>query len=326
MGLSMCVSSKARNNPALALKEYEAQISSEYGDIVIGADVEAETFDWRLTSKRAGWIQMSKVFASAGFSGCRKRRDRGSDHENLVLMFVEDGYFSVSQFKRETQVGPQSMVLMDGNASLEAVQKGPTSGLAFRLPTNLLRAQHRTIQSGCAISVEADRGCAAVLRDLMLSLWSNQEHISPRDMRSIPASLTHLVGLVFIPDDGNGDIGKQAQFDRIGNAIDAELGNPDLSPEMVAEQLGLSRSSLYSSLQWAGTTFSRLVIEKRLEQCRQSLLNTGAADRPILDIALGWGFQSPSHFSRKFAERFGESPSAFRNRMVNLAINAGDVH
>lgn len=326
MGLSMCMSSDARRDPALALKEYEAHISSEYGDIVIGADLEAESFDWRLTSKSAGWIQMSRVFASAGFSGSRKRKDSSSEHEHLVLMFVEDGYFSVSQFKRETQVGPQSMVLMDGNASLEAVQKGPTAGLAFRLPTNLLRAQHRTIQSGCAISVEANKGCAAILRDLMLSLWSNQDSLTPREMHSIPASLTHLVGMVFVPEEGTPDTNRQAQFDRIVNRMEAELGNPDLTPENLAEQMGLSRSSLYSALQWAGTSFSRLMIEKRLERCRQSLLDMGAADRPILDIALGWGFQSPSHFSRKFAERYGETPSAFRNRMMTHANKTGSAN
>ena len=326
MNLSMCVSSEARTNPVLALKEYEAHISSEYGNIVIGPDQEAETFDWRLTTRRAGWIQMSRVFASAGFSGSRKRWEQSFDQDNLVLMFVEDGHVAISQFKRETHVGPQSMVLMDGNASLEAVQKGPTSGLAFRLPTNLLRAQHRTIQSGCAISVEADRGCAAVLRDLMLSLWSNQEYMSTKEMLSIPASLTHLVGLVFVPEVESPDSNRQAQFERIVSAIEAELGNAELAPEMLAEKLGISRSSLYSSFQWAGTTFSRLVIDKRLERCRQSLLNAGAADRPILDIALGWGFQSPSHFSRKFAERYGEAPSAFRSRMVKLAVNSGEVN
>jgi len=37
-----------------------------------------------------------------------------------------------------------------------------------------------------------------------------------------------------------------------------------------------------------------------------------AQTRPITDIALSWGFNSPSHFSRVFREHTGKSPSEFR--------------
>jgi len=49
-----------------------------------------------------------------------------------------------------------------------------------------------------------------------------------------------------------------------------------------------------------------------LDACIRELQHPMAQTRPITDIALSWGFNNLSHFSRVFREHTGMSPSEFR--------------
>ncbi len=48
---------------------------------------------------------------------------------------------------------------------------------------------------------------------------------------------------------------------------------------------------------------------RRLTRAARELVDT---DRPILEIALRWGWESQAGFTRRFTERFGRSPGVFR--------------
>ena len=51
---------------------------------------------------------------------------------------------------------------------------------------------------------------------------------------------------------------------------------------------------------------------RRVERCADDLRDPGQAHRPITDICFSWGFNSTSHFSRLFKERFGVTPRGYR--------------
>jgi len=57
---------------------------------------------------------------------------------------------------------------------------------------------------------------------------------------------------------------------------------------------------------------SRYVWMRRVERCADDLRDPGQAHRPITDICFSWGFNSTSHFSRLFKERFGVTPRGYR--------------
>ncbi|MFO0490710.1 MAG: helix-turn-helix transcriptional regulator, partial [Curvibacter sp.] len=59
-------------------------------------------------------------------------------------------------------------------------------------------------------------------------------------------------------------------------------------------------------------TLAQYIQTLRLEACIRDLHHPMAQSRPITDIALSWGFNNASHFSRVFREHTGMSPSEFR--------------
>lgn len=91
--------------------------------------------------------------------------------------------------------------------------------------------------------------------------------------------------------------------------IEQDLTHPWRSKE-VAAYFAMSEATMRRWLARAGQSFSRILINTRLE-AGLSLLQT--TDYPISRIALDCGFKTPSHFSDSFKERFGIAPKAIRS-------------
>ncbi|WP_438348177.1 helix-turn-helix transcriptional regulator [Paenibacillus sp. FA6] len=68
---------------------------------------------------------------------------------------------------------------------------------------------------------------------------------------------------------------------------------------------------LRSYKQLFGMTPHQFLTEVRLQEAKRLLLGT---DKPVTDICLEVGFQSPSSFSSLFSKRFALSPSKFRQK------------
>lgn len=300
-----------------SLAEYEAAISDEYAPLALETVDNSIPFRSTLASRSLGWMRMSRVHASSSFSGYRKAKSHPDRREELVLMLVEEGWFSVVQHGRKTECGANTLVLMDCDAAMDAVQIGATSALAFKMPKVILRAHYANIDSAYATAVNAFDGCPAILRDLMLSVWRNHEKLTPEDLAHLPSSILNLAGLVFLQgDQARRETSSMAvHYERIEQAIIANLSDPDLSPTKVAGELGISKSYLFAVTNWGGSTFRRMVMEHRLERCRKALADPAEAHRSITDIALGWGFQNPSHFSRCFVGRYDATPSGYREQI-----------
>lgn len=92
--------------------------------------------------------------------------------------------------------------------------------------------------------------------------------------------------------------------------IDARLDDETLTVDVLAEALGMSRSTLYRRLEGVlDGTPADLLREARLMRAA-SLLKVEAGT--VSEIAYAVGFKSVSHFGERFRERFGVSPSAYR--------------
>ncbi|NEW89452.1 AraC family transcriptional regulator [Rhodopseudomonas sp. WA056] len=97
--------------------------------------------------------------------------------------------------------------------------------------------------------------------------------------------------------------------DRIAEFVRSDLGAP-ITLAAMAEVAGMSPSCFIRSFKRStGMTPHRFVVEQRVAAARR-LLET--SDLPIVEIALGVGFSSQSHFGVAFRQVTGESPARYR--------------
>jgi AraC-like DNA-binding protein len=100
--------------------------------------------------------------------------------------------------------------------------------------------------------------------------------------------------------------------------IEANLGDPRLTPEEIARASFISTRYLHKLFASEGTSVCRCIRTSRLERCRRDLLDPSLTHQTILEIATRWGLPSPQHFSRLFRSAYGCSPSEYRRAIGDL--------
>lgn len=93
--------------------------------------------------------------------------------------------------------------------------------------------------------------------------------------------------------------------------------DPDLSAVKVARSLGITPRYVHLILEQTGRSFSRHLLETRLQKAAVLLRDPLWRERRIGDIAAEAGFTDLSHFSRSFRRRYGSTPSAMRQATLD---------
>lgn len=102
---------------------------------------------------------------------------------------------------------------------------------------------------------------------------------------------------------------------RTRDLIGRQLDDTALTPRLLATQLCVSLRRLQEVFQAQGTTLSDCIWDMRLEFSR-SLLAAPHQQESISTIAYRTGFSDVAHFSRRFKQRYGVSPSAYRSTQI----------
>lgn len=111
------------------------------------------------------------------------------------------------------------------------------------------------------------------------------------------------------PHHGSDDV----QRARIKTFIESRLDAPELSVDAIAQACGISVRSVHRAFEAEpGGSVSNYIWIRRLSHCAAELRNPGLAPRPLTEVCFAWGFNSTSHFSRLFKERFGVTPREYR--------------
>lgn len=99
---------------------------------------------------------------------------------------------------------------------------------------------------------------------------------------------------------------------KVRRLVARQLANGNVDADRIAEQMHMSRQTLYRKLKHEGHGFQELIEEVR----RERALRYVAADRYALgEIAFLLGFSELSAFSRAFKRWTGESPAHYRLRL-----------
>lgn len=105
---------------------------------------------------------------------------------------------------------------------------------------------------------------------------------------------------------------RRAEMRRIMRSIDERLGDPELSPQSVADEHFISVRSLYKLFDDAGTPVAAWIRQRRLDRARADLLDPAQGEVPVGHIATRYGLPDAAHFSRLFRAAFAVSPSQLR--------------
>jgi AraC-like DNA-binding protein len=186
--------------------------------------------------------------------------------------------------------------------------------LNVRLPKSMLECHLANPEAVCMQSVNASSGLGAVVWDFITSLWRRRAELTPAEVHDLSDMLSRMVASLF-GDLRNEDAGFSRALDhqrrRLLAYIANHLSDPQLDVRKAATGCGISTRYVHLLMRATRRTFSRYLLEHRLEKCRLAL-QARRDLRSITEIAFEWGFNDTSHFSRSFRHRYGVSPREAR--------------
>ena len=117
--------------------------------------------------------------------------------------------------------------------------------------------------------------------------------------------------------DREAELRRRVMLARINAFIDVNLADRDLSPSVVAAGCHISVRTLHKLYEAEEDTVAASIRRRRLERCRQDLLDPRHPDRPVGAVGMRWGFPDPAAFSRAFRAAYRVPPG--RYRLASLA-------
>ncbi|MFI1155045.1 helix-turn-helix domain-containing protein [Streptomyces sp. NPDC020817] len=274
-------------------------------------------FDGRITTDRLGYLQVSTMEADAErVSRTPELIARSSEalvavgvQRSGTAIFVQDG--------RRAEVGEGDLVVYDTTRpySFDYPQRFATH--VFQLPRRTLGVSDGDIRQVTGNAIGTGDGFGAMLIPFLATLAS-----SPADSYP-PAVANRLAGNVvdlfatLIAErahPGGTDAGARSHLMlRVRDHINRNLGDPDLSPDRIAQTHRISVRYLHRLFEGEGTTVGRFIRQRRLEECGRELARRDRTAPTVSAVAQRWGFVNPAHFSRAFRAAYSVSPREWRN-------------
>jgi len=280
---------------------------------VFGISVETtpEQFSARITARNVGPLRFA-ISESTGYQIARNRRDidaRPSDHYSIYLQL---GGKTVSSMNDETfTFDANDIGIYDGRQPFRAMHGGrraiavmPRTMLERRAPW-LTRQPHQKLS--------ANSPFVELARHHLIALTDPDASLTETAMSMLSENLCNLVALASAEKTETDRLQPELQMEAILAFCGQHLHDAELSPQRVADQLGMSVRTLHWRFKQMGQTFGRWVRENRLDGCAVALRDPNQRSFNISQVAYNWGFNDLSHFNKAFRARFDMTPREWRH-------------
>lgn len=290
-------------------KHFGGLKSDLYGDI---------DFDGHMASARAGDVILTKLEANRHRVVRTAGMARASEAGYLKIVAPMQGRAGVEQMGRQAWVGPGGWTIYDTTGCYAVENPERVEHLIVMVPKAQLTERGLALDNLMARHVGGASGISRVALATMRSTYQELPNMSAAAAHGAGELIAQLVRLSLIELAGQATAltQREALKDRIRAYVAVNLRDPALSIEQIAHALNCSKRHLHNAFAGGDDTLASYILRLRLQACIREIQQTGPQSRGITGIALSWGFNNLSHFSRVFREHTGQSPSAFRQASV----------
>ncbi|MEU0741847.1 helix-turn-helix domain-containing protein [Streptomyces sp. NPDC006134] len=248
---------------------------------------------------------------------------RRSDPEVYQIQCLVRGEGGAAQDGHEETFRAGDLVLVDSSRPYEARHRpapGPVSAVIVTLPRALLPLPPSAMRRLSAVPVPLRQGLGGVLYRWLTDLAARAGEFTGADAPALARTTTDLLASVLgrcleAEDTLDPESRRRALHLRVRDFIERRLGDPSLSPAMVAAAHGISVRHLHQVFAEEGQTPAAWIRHRRLERCRRDLADLGLRSRSIQSVAARWGFTDPATFSRAFRRAYGMTPKDYRHSL-----------
>lgn len=279
-------------------------------------------FDGYMARLRAGDVILTRLEANRHRVLSQARVARASDAAYLKIVAPWQGSASVEQQGRRASARSGSWVIYDTTGGYAVENPERVEHLVVMLPKEKMIERGVQLDTLMARQVGTGNGISRVALETMRTTWQELPSMSEDAARGAGELIMQLVQLSLLELSGQATqvTQREALKDRIRAYVARNLRDPHLSIDAIAHALNCSKRHLHNAFTEDDETLASYILRQRIEACIRELHPNAVCQRPITEIALYWGFNNLSHFSRVFRQHTGSSPSAYRGS-TSLLLN-----
>lgn len=302
------------------LWSWKRALSTVYGGLGLVARSDPESWRGSLQVLRLGTLQVATEESDA-VRVVRTPRDAAADgHDHVFARLQLDGRARLLQDGRSADLYPGVLAFYDASRPFSLVLPEHQRARVLMVPRTLLRLGEAEIRRVTAKVIgNAPEGPAAFLLPLLSGLAQEIGAVAPAAREELARAVADFLATLAadrLATTEQPGAQEATLFDRVKATIETRLGEPELSPQALADAHGVSLRYLHKLFHEHDTTVGGWIRRRRLESCRAELARPTAADRTIAAVAAGWGFVSATHFSQAFRKAYGMTPAQYRGQRL----------
>jgi len=242
---------------------------------------------------------------------------RFADDDDIHLCRQISGSMTMHQDGRDAATQPGDVYILDPRRPFEFSLASNTRTLVFKVARSETQSRLGEIANYTATPISLMRPVGALASEFLASLAERADAIDPVTGVKLVQQALDLVALAF--ETAKGGVAQLSSVRtttllRLKSIIESKLHDHALSPTGAARAAGISVRYANALLAEEHTSLERHIMLRRLERCHQALMSPTHSSRTITEIAYSYGFSDLSHFTRRFKERFGCTPSEIRRK------------
>lgn len=277
-------------------------------------------FAARWSSHGVGQLRLLRLEAPAQrvvHNGAEASGGAGKAAPSIQLVYARKGALKTRMGGKRFTVRPGEFVLLDNTRFYQMEMDSAHEAIDLMMPLGWLDRYLPDPGALLGRPVSAKDGWGAPLGSLLETLVEAlgaegiDETPLPRPMiaEQVGTLLTLATGF-HEPATESRHRGQLAR--QVLRRIETDFADPELSPEGLAAELGISKRYLQQLLAGSGTSFVQELTATRLDRASDMLTDPRARALTVGEIAFRCGFLDPGYFARAFRKRFGLTPSAWR--------------
>jgi AraC-like DNA-binding protein len=269
-------------------------------------------FAARMTAHSSGPLRVA-LGESTGYRLFRSKQD--------VDNAQEDSYSIYLQLRSQAVIGQcnQTFTFQPGDIAISDLQYPFTATLAGGgrrvttvIPCEMIDRRAPWLRKTVLHRLAANSPYVDLARRHIVEMAENPA-MSESATSLLTENLCNLLALASATEIAPDRMQPELQMEAMLAFCRRELHDPELTPQRVADRLGISVRTLHLRFKQIGQSFTSWLRDERVRACSVALRDQNQRGLKISEIAYRWGFNDLSHFNKSFRARFNLTPTEWRN-------------
>jgi AraC-like DNA-binding protein len=281
---------------------------------------DSQHFRGTLEAWNLGLVSLSKLQCSPLSYQRLRQHCQGGDSQILVTVPLM-GEVEFSQLGRETRCAPGQFILEHSEEPYEFRHGAESCMWVIKVPEASLNSRIGNTSRYCAQHFDTTSGMGRLFNDYLhlITRHCNSQQ-SSRALALMGGQLIDLLSIALneAPSalQSSLSIVRGAHLARIEAYVRQHLADPDLSPELLASQHGISLRYLHALFRDTGHSVAQWIRDLRLQAAFEQL-QLASQGVSIAQIAYACGFNDQAQFNHAFRRRFDHPPGDVIRKSVS---------